>query len=145
MTTSPTATTRALWLGLALTALVALAPLIDLATADTLSAHVRAAYPGWSQATVRGDRDAITVYLVAVGALGALMWLWTIRMVSRRSHGSRAFATFAFAAGACLALTHLVLGGGRYDTVVPTPYGVLGLLPVLAGAAALVPLWRERV
>lgn len=144
MTTAPPVTGRALWLGLALTVLVALAPLIDLATADTLSAHVRDAYPDWGPATVRGDRDAITVYLVAVGALGAVMWLWTIRVVTRGRRGARALATFALAAGACVALSDLVLAGGRYDTVVPTPYGVLGLLPVAAGVAAVVPLWRRR-
>lgn len=144
MTTAPTATMRALWLGLALTVLVALVPLTDLVTADSLTTHVRDAYPDWSPATVRGDRDAITIYLVAVGALGALMWLWTIRMVSHGGRGARALATFALTAGACGALTGLVLKAGAYDRVVPALYGALGLLPVLAGAAAVVPLWRQQ-
>ncbi|MFF3731049.1 hypothetical protein ACFYXM_12180 [Streptomyces sp. NPDC002476] len=52
--------------------------------------------------------------------------------------------SFTLAAGARVALTGLVLEGGRYHTVVPTLYGVWDLLPVLSGVAAVIPLWRQH-
>ncbi|MFG3255807.1 hypothetical protein [Streptomyces sp. NPDC048172] len=130
--------------GLALTAAAALVPLIDLATVDSVTDHVRAAYPDWSASDVSKDRTAIVSYLAVVGALGVLCWLWAIRSVGRGSARARAVTTALFAVGACWALYDLTWSSAEYAHVIPVLYGVLGLLPCLAGLAAVVLVWRGR-
>ncbi|MGI5171096.1 hypothetical protein ACQEU3_42765 [Spirillospora sp. CA-253888] len=133
----------AMYAGLALSALAALAPLVDIATADTLSAHVRAAYPGWRPDQVAADRNAIAGYLAVTGALGVLLWLVAIRAVVTGRRWARTFATAALVAGVLVALTNLGMGGERYDVIVPYAYGTLTLLPCAAGLAAVVSIWRH--
>jgi hypothetical protein len=130
----------ALYAGLALTVAATLVPLVDLVTADTLTDHVRSAYPSWSADLVAKDRNAIVGYLAAVGVLGAACWLWAIRSVGRRS--MRRTVTVLFAVGACTLLFDLSYSGGAYDRIIPALYGVTGLLPALAGAVAVVQVWR---
>jgi hypothetical protein len=132
----------AMYIGLALTVLATLAPLVDVATIDTLSQHVRDAYPGWGPALVRDDRNAMVIYLLITGGLGIITWLWTIWAVTTRRRWARLAATTAFAAGAGVALLNLTLGGGHYHTILPLVYGLLTLLPALAGLAAVVSMWR---
>ncbi|GAB3660032.1 hypothetical protein [Glycomyces tarimensis] len=134
----------ALYLGLALTALVALAPLIDTVTVDAIGGHVRAAYPEWPAGQVRLDRTAIIAWVAVTNALGMPLWWWTIRLAGKGHRRARTVATWAFAAGACLALLNLGFGGERYETVVPLFFGLMGLLPLAAGLLALVPMWRKR-
>jgi len=45
---------------------------VDIATVDTISDHVRAAYPAWGPASVGADRNAIVIYLVITGVLTLL-------------------------------------------------------------------------
>ncbi|RFU88558.1 hypothetical protein DY218_00945 [Streptomyces triticagri] len=134
----------AMHLGLALTAAVAVVPLADLATADSIASHVRDAYPHWSASEVAKDRTAITAYLGIVGLLGIPCWLWAIRWARRGSRHALALAGTLFAAGSCLALFGLTYASAPYDRVLPLSYGLLGLLPCLAGLAAVVLLRRER-
>jgi O-antigen/teichoic acid export membrane protein len=133
----------ALKAGLALTVLVTLVVLADLATIDTLTAHVRAAYPQWPADLVAADRNAIAGYLIATGVLGAAGWLVILRGVARSRRWARPVATALFAVAALLALTNLGMGGAAYTVVVPYLYGTLSLLPVVAGAVALVRMWRR--
>jgi hypothetical protein len=133
----------AMYVGLALTVLATLAPLLDLATADTLSDHVRAAYPHWGPALVREDRDAIATYLVLTGALGIPLWILTARAVRAGRRWARVVATAALAAGVLVALTNLSVGGDGYHVIVPYTFGTLTLLPCLAGLAAVVSAWRR--
>jgi hypothetical protein len=49
------------------------------------------------------------------------------------------------ALGALVALSNVSYGGEAYDTIVPLSYGLLGLVPVLIGIAAVVDLWRAPV
>lgn len=143
--TTPTpAPTRVMYVGLALTVLVTLAPFIDVMTADTISDHVREAYPDWPADNVTADRNAIVGYLGVVGALGVAGWLWTIRLVTRRTRRARLAATIMFTLGAITALTNVSYGSEAYTTFVPGLHGGLGLLPVLAGAFAVVRLWRQQ-
>ncbi|THV30012.1 hypothetical protein [Glycomyces paridis] len=132
-----------LYAGLLLTVAAGVAPLIDIATADSLFDHVRQAYPDWPADTVRQDRDAIAIYLAAVGALGLLCWLGAIWAVAAERRWARGTVTALFALGTLLALTSMTLGGEQYDTIVPPIYGALGLLPCLAGLAAVVLVWRR--
>ena len=115
---------------------------MDAATVDTISNHMRAAYPAWGQALAAEGRNAIVIYLAVTGVLGIISWLFVIRAVIAGKRWARAAATSAFAAGVLLALVNLTVGGGQYTVIVPTGYGVLTLLPSLAGLIAVVSLWR---
>ncbi|MCF6473291.1 hypothetical protein FAF44_33635 [Nonomuraea sp. MG754425] len=131
-----------LYAGLALSVLVTLVPLLDLVTADSLTGHVRAAYPDWPPELVAADHDAIVSYLTVAGVLGVAGWLWTIRAAAG-GRRVRALATTLFSLGACVALVNLTLSGGAYDRVVPVLYGTLWLLPVVAGAVVVARAWRR--
>lgn len=133
----------ALYLGLALTALVALAPLIDTATAGSIAEHVRAAYPDWPADHVRLERNAIVAWTAITNALGIPLWLWTIRLVGKGRRRTRTVAAWAFAAGAGLALLNLSFGSEQYETVLPPFFGLIGLLPSLVGLVALVAVWKR--
>ncbi|WAL65923.1 hypothetical protein ORV05_34570 [Amycolatopsis cynarae] len=134
----------AMLLGLALTVVATVAPLVDVATVDTVADHVRAAYPDWGPDLVKADRNAIVIYLVIIGVLGILCWLPMIWAVVTRKRWARGAATTVFAVGACLSLAHLTMGGGAYKVILPVGYGILTLLPSIAGLAAVVSLWRGR-
>lgn len=134
----------AMYVGLLLTVVAGVAPLVDIATADSLFDHVRQAYPEWPAETVRQDRDAIAIYLAAVGGLGALCWIAAIWAVAAERRWARGTVTALFAVGTLLALTGSSLGGEQYDTIVPPLYGLLGVLPCLAGLAAVVLVWKRR-
>ena len=128
--------------GLVLNVIATVAPVVDMVTIDTISDHVRGAYPAWGPASVAADRNAMVIYLVITGVLGVVTWFWVIRAVMARKRWARAAATSAFAVGALLALMNLTLGGGQYNVILPTGYGVLTLLPSLAGLVAVILLWR---
>jgi hypothetical protein len=133
-----------LWLGLALTVAIGIVPLIDLATTDSLYTHVQDAYPDWPSNLVRGDRNAITIALEINAVLGVLTWLCTIWAVAAGKRWARRAITIAFLAGTSLALINQSFTGGQYDTVLPSAYGALGLVPSVAGLAALVMVWQRR-
>ncbi|TCC50920.1 hypothetical protein E0H75_12250 [Kribbella capetownensis] len=141
---SPAYVRPALYAGLLLTVLATLAPLIDLATADSIGDHVRAAYPSWSADDVAKDRAAITIYLVAVGVVGLAGWLTSIVGVARNKRWARWVSTTLLLLGATIQLTDLSVGGEAYSTIVPPLHGVIGVLPSLAGLVAVVGLWRRR-
>ncbi|MCT2586905.1 hypothetical protein [Actinophytocola gossypii] len=141
-TTSERVRPTAMYVGLGLTILATLVPVLDIATVDTLAGHVRDAYPDWGADDVRKDRDAIAIYLVGTGALGIVLWVLTIRAFTGGRRWARAAMTAACGAGLLVALTNLSLGGDHYDVVVPYGYGVLTLLPCLAGLVAVVSVWR---
>jgi len=140
---SSTKTRNLLCAGLATTVLVALLPVLDVATVDSIGDHVRDAYPAWPADSVAADRAAITGYLVAVGLLGALGWAWTLRLLHRRPTRARTVGATLLVLGALTALTTLSYGGEAYDTIVPLPYGLLGLVPIGFGVAAVVRLWQH--
>jgi hypothetical protein len=132
----------AMYVGLALSILATLAPLLDIATVDTLSDHVRDAYPDWGPGLVAADRNAIAIYLVVTGVLGILVWLLTIWAVTSGKRWAGVVTTIGFTAGAILALMNLTLRGGEYDVILPYAYGTLTLLPCVAGLAAVISVWR---
>ncbi|MER7010852.1 hypothetical protein ABT324_05420 [Saccharopolyspora sp. NPDC000359] len=140
---APRTATRALHLGLALTAIAAAAPLIDVATADSIGDHVRNAYPTWPDDLVNADRTAIAGYLAAIGVLGTAGWLWVIVGARKHARWVRPVSAVLFALGASTALLNLSLSGDAYTTVIPPLFSTLGALPVLAGLAAVVLLWKR--
>lgn len=132
----------AMYAGLALTAAATLVPLIDMVTVDSLTDHVRAAYPYWPAALVTGDRNAIVIYLCVIGLLGIVGWLWAIRTVAKHKRTARRVTTVGFVLGTGVALFDLTFSGGEYDRVLPPLYGIIGLLPSLAGLVTVLWVWR---
>ena len=139
---APGRTLPVMYAGLALTAIAALVPLVDVATVDSLAGHVREAYPGWSADLVAADRNAIVTYLSAIGVLGIAGWLWTIRAVAKGKKRARAATTGMFVLGTGIALYNLTASGGEYERIIPALYRVIGLLPSLAGLVAVILVWR---
>ncbi|TDE11196.1 hypothetical protein [Jiangella asiatica] len=133
----------AMYAGLALTVLAALAPLIDIATVDTIGDHVRDAYPRWPDSTVATERNAIAGYLAAVWLIGVAGWILTMRAVAGRRRSARRIAVTMFTLGTLVALTNLSIPGGEYERIVPPAHGALGLLPVAVGLAVTVMVLRR--
>src|SRR4051795_13436889 len=69
---------RVMYVGMALTAALMLAPVVDAATVDSIASHVRGAYPHWPARLVAADRNAIVGWLGGVGLLGVAAWFWAI-------------------------------------------------------------------
>ncbi|WP_163511567.1 hypothetical protein [Fodinicola acaciae] len=134
----------AMYVGLALTVLATVAPLLDLATVDTLTSHVRDAYPQWAPHLVAIDRNAIAIYLVASNALGVPVWLMAIHAVRKGKRWAPIAATAGLVAGLLFPLIDFSLKGGAYDIVVPYGYGALTLVPCVAGLIATIATWRNR-
>lgn len=116
---------------------------IDVATTNRLTDHIRAAYPTWSQNDVNADKLAIVSYLIGFGILGLTTWLWSASVVKNEKPWSRKAITTAFFVGTGLALMNATLSGGAYDQIVPTAYGVAGLIPSVAGLVAVILLWKR--
>jgi len=127
-----------LWLGAGLTLLSGAAPLVDLALTGTIAAHVRDAYPGWDAATVSMDTTAIAAWLVGTAVLGLVGWAVAIRATATGRRWARPLSASLLAAGVVVAAMNLGLGGDAYDVIVPTGFGLLSLLPTVAGAVAVV-------
>ncbi|MFD1935017.1 MULTISPECIES: hypothetical protein [Nonomuraea] len=132
-----------MYVGLALTLIAMLVPLADLAIGDTLSSHVRDVYSAYLQPDqVDSTATVLLTYLLVTGALGVLSWWWLIVAVRRRRRWARVAATIVLALAGCAALVNLFAEEyGR--TIVPAFIGLTGLLPCLAGLAAVVLLWRR--
>ncbi|TDD25896.1 hypothetical protein E1218_14095 [Kribbella turkmenica] len=143
-TRSPAYLRPALYAGVLLTLVATVTPLVDFATADGIGDHVRSAYPDWPADDVAKDRMAITVYLMAVGILGLVGWMWTLAAVAGGKRSARAIGTTLFALGVTFHLTTLSVGGEAYSTIVPPLHGTIAALPSLAGLIVVVGLWRRR-
>lgn len=136
---------RIMYIGMALTAALMLAPIIDMATADSISGHVRGVYPHWSAHKIHEDRDAIVAWLALAGVLGLGVWYWAIRAVRRHSRHARLVVTSAFTMGVVAVLINLSVGGNGYRQVVPLSYGLLSLVPAAVGLLAVVRAWKSPV
>lgn len=142
-TTDERRLTQIMYVGMALTAALMLAPIIDLLTTDSVSGHVRATYPHWPERMIREDRDAIVAWLAGVGLLGLATWYWSIRSVRRHSRRMRIVVTSGFSLGLIIAMINLTTGGHGYTQVVPLSYGLLSLVPTAVGLLAVVRIWRR--
>jgi uncharacterized membrane protein YidH (DUF202 family) len=134
---------RLMYLGMALTAVLMLAPIVDVFTADSIASHVRDTYPRWSERMIHTDRNAIAAWLASIGLLGVGAWYWSIRSVRKHSRRARIVVTSAFSAGLIVVLINLTTGGHGYKQVVPLTYGLLWLLPAAVGTLATVRTWRR--
>lgn len=135
---------RAMYVGAVLLLVAGLAPLLDLATTDLVGDHVRAAYPRWSASTVSTEQGAIVGWLVAGSVLGLAGWWMSIRAARRGSRRLRPIAVTWLALGAVWAGMNVSVGGASYEVIVPRLFGVLTILPVVAGAAAVYRVWSRK-
>jgi len=134
-TREPTAS--AMYGGMALTVVAAAALLVDLATADTLTARLNAAYPAdYSAAKMASERSTALTYLFGAAAAGVPLWWATLRAHRAGRSWTRPMATMVFVVATCLAVFNLAV-------LLPVTLGVIGLLPCLAGLVAVVGLWRR--
>jgi len=134
---------RAMYAGLGLTAAAIIVTYVDHATANVLASHIRVGYPRYTQARIDSAVTTYLLYLSAVGALGILCWLWTIRAVKAGKRWARGAATAMFALGTAIALTDLLIKDTSGETGLPPLLGWAGMLPCLAGLLAVALLWRR--
>jgi hypothetical protein len=132
-----------MYAGLALTVAALIVPLADHATGNVLADHIRAGYPGYTQARIDTAVTTYLVYLSVVGALGIACWLAMIRAVKAGKRWARGAATAIFVAGTGVALVDLLVRDTSGDTGLPPLLGWAGILPCLAGLLAVTLLWRR--
>jgi hypothetical protein len=130
----------AMYVGLVLTVVAAIVPVVDEASTDSLSQHLQDVYAGYGVDVPA--TSAVLAYLLTIGALGVVAWLWMLWAVRRRRPWARPAATVLFLLASGLALVNLTVQ--EYgQTILPIRVGLVGLLPCLAGLVAVVLLWRR--
>ena len=126
--------------GLGLTVVAFVAPVVDQLTVGTLAAHLQTVYAGSGVAAPA--TSGITASLVGLGVLGVLCWMATIRTARRGRRAAPVMATGFLVLGAALAVVDLTVAEyGR--PILPAWVGVVGLLPCLPGLVAVVLLSRR--
>ncbi|GAA1945561.1 hypothetical protein [Amycolatopsis minnesotensis] len=136
----PTRVVPVMCAGLVCTVVVAVLPLF---AGDVLGQHVRDVYTGYVDAAkIDSSGTVVLGYLVAIGALGALAWLGSIRAVRRGNRRARVVATAVFAVATSFAVANLFVG--EYGKpLVPQLFGLAGLAPCVIGLGAVILLWRR--
>jgi hypothetical protein len=127
----------AMGIGLLLTVVTLVALIIDQASGSSIADHVNALY---APLGLHPDPNVLFGYLYVTGGIGVLLWLTTIWSVSQHKRWARVVASFVLVVATSLAL--LVLFVSEYGgQIFPTLWGILGLLPCLAGLVAVILLW----
>jgi hypothetical protein len=132
-----------LYAGLTLTVLATAAPFVDQATSHSLADHIRAGYPGFTQARVDTAVTTYEVILSVIGVLGVAGWALVIRAVSTGRRGTALLATAFFGLGLGIALTDLLIKDTSGATGLSPLLGWVGLLPCAPGLLAVTLLWRR--
>jgi hypothetical protein len=146
-TTSHVRTTGALaamYAGLLLTVVAAVAPYVDRATGHVLADHIRHGYPTYPPERVDSAVGTWLAILTVVGALGIAGWVTTIWAVGTHKPWARSTATVIFLAGTSVALTALLTKDSSGEVGLAPVLGWLGMLPSVAGLVAVALLWRQR-
>lgn len=126
--------------GLALSVAAMLALAANLASTDMLARHLHEVYAGY--AVSPPDEVAVATYLFTLGGLGIVAWLWMVWAVRRQKRWARLVATGMFVLASVVAVANLTVT--EYgQTILPTQFGLAGLVPCLAGLVAVVLLWRR--
>jgi hypothetical protein len=133
----------ALYAGLATTVVATVAPFVDQATSHSLADHIRAGYPGFTQARVDTAVTTYEVILTVIGVLGLAGWAFVIRAVTTGKRGTAPLATALFALGLGIALTDLLIKDTSGETGLSPLLGWVGLLPCVPGLLAVTLLWRR--
>ncbi len=134
------AAARAVKLAVVLSAVVAVAAIIDQTGGRSLADHATAMYAPDGK---RPDPNLLYGLVYTVAAAGALLWLPVIRAVRSRRRSAPVLAVVVTAITAALAL--LLLASTEYGAqIFPPLWGILAILPAAAGALAVVLLRRRR-
>ena len=130
----------ALGVGLLLTVATLVALVVDQVSAHGIADHVQALYGPFN---LSPDPNVLFTILYVTGVCGVALWLATIWGAVRQKRGLAILATVVFLAATSIGFLGLVVAehGTR---ILPTLWGVLGLLPCLAGFVAVVLLWKPR-
>ena len=129
----------AMGIGLLITVIVSIALIIDQLNGQTLVRHVQVLY---APHDLNPDPNILFGYLYVVGVIGILLWLATIWGIIQRKRGARVVATIVFVLGSSVALFNVFVSEYGMQ-IFPTLWGVLGLLPSVAGLVAVIVLWRQ--
>ncbi|MFH9576237.1 hypothetical protein ACH4MG_37665 [Streptomyces sp. NPDC017454] len=116
---------------------------VDRGTTHLLADHIRAGYPSYAQARVDSAVTAYQVVLSVIGALGVLVWLTTAWAVKAGKRWARPAATVMLVLGTSVGLTGLLTKDTSGETGLPPELGWAGMIPCLAGVAAVTLLWRR--
>jgi fermentation-respiration switch protein FrsA (DUF1100 family) len=131
---------RAVYLAVALPAILVVAAIIDQAGSRSLADHVTAMYAPYGK---QPDPNLLYGLVYTVAAAGALLWLPVIRAVRSRHRSAPVLAVIVTTITAALAL--LLLASTEYGAqIFPPLWGILAILPPAAGAFAVVLLRRRR-
>ena len=123
--------------GLVLSVVMLIALIFDQMNSEGLALHVQDLYAPYD---LNPDPNVLFGYLYVTSVAGILLWLTTIWGVRQSRPGARVVTTIVFVFGASLAFFNLVVS--EYGTqIFPTLWGILGLLPSIAGLVAVVLLW----
>lgn len=141
--TRPLSVLAALYAGLVLTVIAALAPLND-AVSDNLADHIRAGYPHYTPARIDSAVTTYEVILTVIGVVGVLGWIAAIYAVTVGKPWAAGLATGLFVGGLGIALSDLFIRDTSGETGLSPLLGWLGVLPCLPGLASVVALWRLR-
>jgi hypothetical protein len=143
-TTTTGSVIAAMYACLAMTVVAIILAYVDLAASNTLTDHIRAGYPTYTQTRIDTAATTYLVYLSIIGVLGVVGWLWTTRAIKTGKRWARGAATAMFALGTSIALTDLLIKDTSGDTGLPPLLGWVGMLPCLAGLLAVILLWRKQ-
>ncbi|PRZ41558.1 hypothetical protein CLV47_109105 [Antricoccus suffuscus] len=134
----------AMYVGLALSAAAAAVVIIDQATSDTLWRHMIATYSvDYNHVEMADSKSILLTYLLSIAVIGIACWLWMAWAVTKGKRWARAVSTLIFVLAACIALFNLVGSEDGYGRLLPTLYGLVGVLPSVAGLVAVILLWRR--
>ena len=126
-------------LAVVLSAALAVVAIIDQVGGRSLADHVTVMYAPYGK---QPDPDLLYGLVYAVAAVGALLWLAVIRAVRARRRSASVVAVVVTAVTAALAL--LLFGASEYGTqIFPPLWGILAILPAVAGVFAVVLLRRR--
>jgi uncharacterized membrane protein len=132
-----------MYAGLALTVIAMVIPIADVVSLGTLADHVHAAYPRFTAAQVHSYDQVMLTYLLINGVIGIVTWLWMIRAVRKQKRWAPAVATTVFLIAFSVAFMNLVIKDSSGQTALNTLLGSVGLLPCVAGLAAVALLWMR--
>jgi hypothetical protein len=132
-----------MYTGLLLTVAATVAPYVDRAGGQVLAHHIRHGYPAYTPDRVDTAVDAWLGILTVVGVLGVVSWAVAIWAVATRKAWALPTVTVLFLAGAGLALAALLTPDSSGDVGLAPLLGWIGMLPSLAGLAAVGMLWTH--
>ena len=134
------AAARAVYLAVALSAVLAVVAIIDQTGGRSLADHVTAVYAPYGK---RPDPNLLYGLVYTVAAVGALLWLPVIRSVRSRRRSAPVLAIAVTTITAAFAV--LLFVATEYGAqIFPPLWGILAVLPPAAGILAVVLLRRRQ-